>query len=270
MSVIDALRADAAALLSDGRAKLIIGFRRRGAGLVPAFVTDAEQAETLDYDPHVKINLAAYLRKEDIRGQMPLAVVAPPPVLRSLVLLAAESQIANGDVTALGVDGDEYHGVLDIPGAAALLTEKYADLAPDAETLDRAAELSQMTPSERAGFWKQQFAKCTRCYACRAACPGCYCQRCIVERNTPQWISTSAADHGNYAWNVIRAFHLGGRCTLCGACEAACPQGIPLMLLNAVLSAVAQEEFGAKVGYDHEAEPVIGSWNENDKEEYIL
>ena len=270
MSVIDSLRTDAAAVLKDGRAKMILGFRRREGQLVPAFITGADQAGTLEYDPGVKINLAAYLRKPEIRRQMPVGVVAGPATMRSLVLLAAESQITEGDILVLATGDEEYHGVLDIPATAALLNDKYADLAPDAETLARIAELSEMTPQQRAEFWREQFAKCTRCYACRAACPACYCRQCIVERNTPQWISTAAAEHGNYAWNVIRAFHLAGRCTLCGACEAACPQGIPLMLLNAMLAVAAEEEFGAKVGYDHQAEPLIGTWNENDKEDYIL
>ena len=85
----------------------------------------------------------------------------------------------------------------------------------------------------------------------------------------PQWISTAAAEHGNYAWNIIRAFHLAGRCTMCGACEAACPQGIPLMLLNIMLGREVEQEFETKVGYDPAAKPVIGSWNPEDDEGFI-
>jgi ferredoxin len=126
-----------------------------------------------------------------------------------------------------------------------------------------------MTPEERAAFWSAEFAKCTRCYACRAACPGCYCTRCIVEKNVPQWISTAAAEHGNFAWNIIRAFHLAGRCTECGACEAACPQGIRLMLLNAVLARGVEAAFGERPGYDPAAKPLVGSWKPEDTEEFI-
>ena len=97
----------------------------------------------------------------------------------------------------------------------------------------------------------------------------CYCTRCIVEKNVPQWISTAAAAHGNYAWNIVRAFHLAGRCTLCGACEAACPQGIPLMLLNALLAEEVAEEFGLRPGYDPEAKPVIGSWSPDDDNDFV-
>ena len=47
---LDRLRQDAAALLSDGRARMVIGFRDRDGGRVPAFITDAEQAGQLVYD----------------------------------------------------------------------------------------------------------------------------------------------------------------------------------------------------------------------------
>lgn len=270
MSVIDSLRTDAAALLSEGRARLVLGFRRRGGEVVPAFFSRADQLDAMDYDADDKRNPAAYLRKPEVREQMPVAVVARPAVMRSLVQLAAESQIADGEVIVLGVDGETYHGVLDIPAAAKLLSEKYAEMPHDEPTRALLAELEAMSGEQRADFWRQELAKCTRCYACRAACPACYCQQCIVERNTPQWVSTAARQHGNYAWNVIRAFHLTGRCTVCGACEAACPQGIRLMALNAKLADLVEAEFDAKAGYDPEAEPVLGSWREDDNEDYIL
>jgi ferredoxin len=135
--------------------------------------------------------------------------------------------------------------------------------------LAKARELAAMPAEQRAAFWREQFARCTRCYACRAACPACYCQRCIVEKNRPQWISTAAAGHGNYAWSIIRAFHLAGRCTSCGACHAACPQNLPLDLLAAWLNNFAMEAFGHQAGRDPQAAPLIGSWDAQDAEEFI-
>jgi len=269
MSGMDALRSDAAKLLRDGAVKMVVGYRARGDQRVPAFLTDPDKADALTYDADCKQNLAAYLRKPEVRRHLPLAIVAPPNVCRSLVLLAAESQLIDGEVKVLAVGNGQYHGVLDVAGVAALLKEKYPDLAPSEELVRKIGELAAMSPERRGAFWMEQFERCTRCYACRAACPGCYCTRCIVEKNVPQWISTAAAPHGNYAWNIIRAFHLAGRCTLCGACEAACPQGLPLMLLNVRVAQDVEEEFGAKAGYDPAAKPVIGSWSPDDDDEYM-
>ena len=269
MEMIEALRADAAKVLADGRAKLVLGYQARGEHRAPAFISDPAKTAALVYDEACKQNLAAYLRKPEVRSRGPVAIVSPPAVMRSLVMLAAETQLTDGQVVVLAVGGGEYHGAKTIAETAALLKEKFADLAPDPDLLKRIEELSAMTAEERAAFWTAEFAKCTRCYACRAACPGCYCNRCIVEKNVPQWISTAARAHGNYAWNMIRAFHLAGRCTQCGACEAACPQGIPLMLLNLMLAQEVEKEFEEKPGYDPAAKPLIGSWNPEDDEGFI-
>jgi len=267
VEMIATLRADAAKLLTDGRAKLVIGYQARGTHRAPAFISDPAKASVLVYDDLCKQNLSVYLRKPEVRVKGPVAIVAPPAAMRSLMVLASETQLAEATVLAVGKDA--YHGVLDLAGVAALLKEKYADLAPPKELFEQLAKLNAMSPEERCRFWTEQFAKCTRCYACRAACPGCYCTQCIVEKNVPQWVSTAAAQHGNYEWHIIRAFHQAGRCTLCGACEAACPQGIPLMLLNLTISEEIAKQFGEKAGYDPAAKPVIGSWKPNDNEDFI-
>jgi len=281
MDLNQALRTDAAALLRDGRARLVIGYRAAGPasprpgratpgqGRAPVFISDPARVDALVYDASCRQNLASYLRKPEVRSRAPVAVVAPPPVMRSLVLLAAESQVTDALVVVLAVGEGVYHGVLDIAGTAALLREKYASLAPPAEVVREIERIAAMTAEERAAFWTAEFARCTRCYACRAACPLCYCTRCIVEKNVPQWISTAAAGHGNYAWNVIRAFHLAGRCTLCGACEAACPQGIPIMLLNGLAAEEAARAFDARPGYDPAEKPVIGSFKPDDNDDFI-
>ena len=268
-SVTEALRSAATAVLREGRAKLVLGFRVRGGRRIPAMVSDPQETGQLVWDSQCINNLGAYLRKKEVRELFPVAVVARPAVMRSLIVLQAESQITPDQVLVLAVGENEFHGVLSLADTAALLKDKYANLLPDADLLAKLKELAAMTPQERAEFWAQQFAKCTRCYACRAACPGCYCKLCAAQKNVPQWVSTVAGGHGSFAWNIMRAFHQAGRCTLCGACQAACPQGIPLMLLNLWIEQQVADEFDFKPGYDSDGKPLIGSWNPDDDDSFM-
>ena len=128
----------------------------------------------------------------------------------------------------------------------------------------------QLSPAERHRFWREQFDKCLRCYACRGACPLCICDRCIAEKNQPQWIETSPHPRGNFAWNMIRAYHLAGRCIECEACETACPANIPLMLLNRTLSRKVKDAFDYEPGKDAEAQPPLRTFRLDDDNSFIL
>lgn len=120
---------------------------------------------------------------------------------------------------------------------------------PEADTYPDLAELDAMSESERALFWQEQFEKCIRCYACRNACPSCFCPECFVDEYHPQWALHGGGQfRGNWMWNVGRAQHLAGRCSACGACELACPVHIRLMLLNRWMERATNEAFDHLAG----------------------
>jgi formate dehydrogenase (coenzyme F420) beta subunit len=126
-----------------------------------------------------------------------------------------------------------------------------------------------MPREERWQFWHAEMSRCLKCYACRAACPLCYCTKCITENNQPQWVPVASDAFGNLEWNVVRAMHLAGRCIDCGSCAAACPEGIRIDLLNHVLAQAAMDEFAAEPGYSTRKEYALSSFKPDDKEDFI-
>jgi ferredoxin len=138
------------------------------------------------------------------------------------------------------------------------------------ENFERVEDLENKPLEERWEYWEHHFSKCIRCYACREACPLCYCNECMVDLLDPQWVRRSVNLSENTAWNVMRAFHLAGRCISCGECERACPVNIPLMELNKFIEKEVREMFEHTSGIDEEAKPLLGMFKPDDPEDFIL
>jgi ferredoxin len=134
----------------------------------------------------------------------------------------------------------------------------------------RLAEMESMSSTERMGLWTELLSRCTRCYACRQACPMCYCERCVTDKTEPAWIENSPHVRGNFAWHATRAIHLAGRCVDCGACERACPSHIPLGFLNRKVARIVRDRYGYTVTDDPLQQTPMGTFRLDDGEEFIV
>jgi len=92
----------------------------------------------------------------------------------------------------------------------------------------------------------------------------------MVDQLDPQWVRRSVDVSENTSWNLMRAFHLAGRCIGCGQCERACPMGIPLMELNKMIEKEIKEMFEYTPGINSEEKPLLAMFKPDDPEEFIL
>jgi ferredoxin len=281
---------------------LIIGYGRtfKGDGVRPVFLRkDSETGKPADtgrliWNDRCAHNLATYLMREPCveilkgkgkgTGKGRVAVVAKGCDIRAIATLVQEGQIERERVHIIGMacsgvryDGDSDRIALKCRGCEVQLPAIYDDLIgseADAvkvegkprEDIEKVLELDRPARWE---FWTRELSRCIKCYACREACPMCYCGECITEKSRPQWIDKAASLKGNIAWHYIRAMHLAGRCVDCGECARACPVDIPVDLLSRFLSERVEEAYDYKPGMDPEAEPFFLTNREDDTEEFI-
>jgi len=149
--------------------------------------------------------------------------------------------------------GDEVAEVNDMPAHFAI-TEKFAQI-PDAE---RWQQFSKM------------FLKCIRCYACRQACPTCYCDECFVDSRFPHWLDRGLHPTDVLFWHIGRVYHQAGRCVECGNCSEVCPVGIDFEKVLAHQAKMVWERYKYDAGIGVEEPPPLQNFKTDDPQEYFM
>lgn len=262
--------------LEQGEVDRFLGFRRRSDGTaVPVMITSPEDAQSLVFGDGCLHNLVSFI-PEDIEGRTGILLKGCDG--RALVQLLAEDHLDRDSVRVIGV----VCGGLEVDGSLAEKCEScqvnyppvHDVLLDDGETerWDRKIEddeleaLDSATAQERMEYFREQFSRCIRCYACRDICPMCYCRECVTEKTLPQWVEEGIKPSSNTYWNLIRAYHLAGRCVDCGECDRACPVNIPLRLLNRKMARTVEQLFNYRAGIDPDTRPAMLDFREDEEE----
>lgn len=291
--MIDKIREIAKELLRNKKVDVIIGFEK---GTIPfksrpVFIDKEEDVEKLVFDKFCENNLAAYIRRYPDKK---IGIIAKGCDSRAIVQLIIEKQIKRENLVIIGVvcegiydrkkiieDGRKIEEINDDYLYINCKTCQYPEPViydyivgeknkKRERNYDDIEKIEKMSDDERWEFFKSEFSKCIRCYACREACPMCYCEFCFVDINQPRWLEGGGDVPEKGFWNIGRVYHLSGRCVECGACERACPMDISIFTLLRKINKDIYNEFGYEAGLKTDDKPFLDQYKFEDKQEFIL
>ena len=324
------LRETAAELLREKKVDLFLGYEKATLPFrtTPLFLTEAEEAGRLAWNPFCTANLAVYLprlfqapadAREAENATCPsVGLVVKGCDARSVVALIQERQVprdklvlvgvacpgmvdrrkaaeALGEHEALGAGEDDQgnvHAVVEDGTEVALPREQIVAAAclecrsptpsihdvllgapvdakdPDAARR-RTAEFQSKSLAARWAHLQETLSKCIRCNACRQACPMCYCKECLLDQTRPSWVGAGTDISDVTIYHLVRASHLAGRCTECGACVRACPMGIDTRLLVRKMSQEVEDLYGYRPGEAIDATPPLSAFAMDDSQDFL-
>ena len=150
--------------------------------------------------------------------------------------------------------------------------ELVAEKVEEQQDVDRytdVREIEAMSTQDKWDYFESLLSPCIRCYACRNACPLCYCPTCFVDESKPQWVGKGQDPADVRTFHFLRAFHCAGRCTDCGACERACPVGINMRVFTKKLEKDCFEQFGWEAGMSIDERPPLDTYRPDDPNDFI-
>ncbi len=153
-----------------------------------------------------------------------------------------------------------------------LFDEMVAEPVAEQSDVDRYQDVrhvESLATEQKWDFFEKLLAPCIRCYACRNACPLCYCPTCFVDESRPQWVGKGQDPTDTRTFHFLRAYHCAGRCTDCGACERACPVGINMRAFTKKLEKDCYDLFGWETGLTLETRPPLDVYRPQDPGSFI-
>lgn len=201
-----------------------------------------------------------------------------------------ENRLADvGDIAIARTGGEK----VIVAGLTAMGEEalKAAGLTLEEKDLERKAEKEKILAEAQANLAKlpriegqaglEMFLRdCIVCKNCRDVCPVCYCKECFFDQpigdpiagdllNLAEARGAIEVPANQLLYHLTRVYHVSTTCVACGACEDACPKGIPLTRFYPVVTKKVQDVFEYVPGKDR-AEPLpFTTYEEEELEECL-
>jgi len=192
-----------------------------------------------------------------------------------------DGALSGGDLNVKTAAGDKKVALKDVladncltcrfnnPVISDIMTGENAPAMASDKEYDKVTAHEQISTEERWAYFVKEMDKCIRCYACRQACPSCYCKICFVEQTQPQFVGLSEDKSDTALFQMLRLFHMVGRCVDCGSCISVCPMGVDLRTFLKKLDKDVLELFEQRAGASVDEVPPLSTYKENDKEDFI-
>lgn len=276
------LKKEAKRLLEAGEVAIVLAY---GKGYdekypMPFAAKTVADVKSLVFNEYCNFNMARYLMRYPSGTK--IAIAAKAADSRAIIQLVQEEKVRREDLVILGIPASGMKNqktgeIIDSKTTGGLYNPVIYDILLGEEIRGQKivspyevlAEYEAMDKEERWAFWKKEFDKCIRCYACRKACPMCYCDPCFIDQNKPRWADKAPQSPGNMMYHLTRFHHLAGRCIDCGECSRACPVDIPLYLFHKKVAKECEEMFKQAAGMKLEDKPVLVDFRVEDSDKIL-
>ncbi len=235
---------EARRLLEKGEVTAVLGLAAGEEGVMPCLFTRPGELDRLTDGPKYPLAKIAW---RTLRGMPPgsrLAVVCRTCDSRAMREQEKMGQFPGRTMISLVIP-------CDAPQA-----ERCCCVCPTPETTGEEARspLAALNPAlrellespDRAALWKEHLQRCIKCYGCRNVCPVCICPDCRLEDT--EFVPATILPPSPLPWHLCRATHVAEACVNCGACQDACPSGIPLLALHSAIAGHLHEMSGYRSG----------------------
>jgi formate dehydrogenase subunit beta len=237
-------------LLHDDHVIGVVGLRHAHAHTGPHLFTLSDKLEELRLEPRYPLaDVCRVILSNDKEGKV--GVVVRGCDERALVEMAKLGRVEMERLVLIGLACTEAEARdcnCARPYPSNIHVGKKVDGVAPAND-EQVRSLLEKDVEGRLAFWKQEFARCIKCYGCRNVCPVCICDDCVLEEAC--WVEQGQIPP-EWSFHLIRAYHIADKCISCGACAAACPMDIPLTTFYTLVQEKIRTLFDYEPGLDIE------------------